>query len=126
MQLVLKVISKGYANLLTVSAQLVSKIMTHFVSLSKALKTVPSPQIQYRQLFTLSILAELIRQEPKYQMPFTRDFSRELFEIEVEGVGYEMRAKLMTLLGVLYNNFSRQSTLLRELKMATLLKEAVL
>ena len=100
--------------------------MTHFVSLSKSLKSLPSPQMQYRQLFTLSILAEIIRQEPKYQLPFTLEFSRELFEIDAEGVSYEVRIKLMTLLGVLYNNFSRQSTRLRELKMANLLKEAVL
>ena len=58
--------------------------MAHFATLSKALKSLPSPQLQYRQLFTLSILAEIVRQESKCELPFTADFLRELFELEVE------------------------------------------
>ena len=50
----------------------------------------------------------------------------ELFEMEVESIDYEGRGKLLTLLGVLYGNLSRQSKLLRELKLTERLKEAIL
>ena len=59
-------------------------------------------------------------------MPFSHDFLKELFEIQVDEVEYEVRGKLLTLIGVLYSNLGKQSTLLRERKMGHRLKEAVL
>ena len=100
--------------------------MTHFVQLSKLLKNLPSPQLEYRKLFTLSIIAEVIRQEPKCEIPFTREFLMELFEIEVESINYGDRSRLLALLAVLYGNLSRQSKLLKELKMTERLKETIL
>ena len=50
----------------------------------------------------------------------------ELFEIDIQGIDYEARGKLLTLLGVLYGNLGKQSALLRELKMASTLKESIL
>ena len=46
--------------------------------------------------------------------------------MEAERIDYGARAKLLTLLGVLFGNLCRQSALLRELKMASMLKEAIL
>lgn len=87
---------------------------------------MPSCQLQYRQLFTLSILAELVRQEPKYEMPYTVEFLKAMFEIDVQEVAYEARAKLLALLGVLYCSLSRQSSLVREIKISKMLKEGLL
>jgi len=112
--------------MLTSSPELMSNIMQHFVTLSKAMRNMSSAELQYRQLFTLSILAEIVRQEPNYQMPYTADFLKAVFEIDVQEVSYEARAKLLALLGVLYCSISRQGSLVRELKIAGMLKEAVL
>jgi hypothetical protein len=101
-------------------------IMGHFVALTRAMRTIASAELQYRQLFTLSILAEIVRQEPKHEMPYTSDFLKAVFEIEVQQVPYEARTKLLALLGVLYCSLSRQGALVRELKMAGMLKQAVL
>ena len=59
-------------------------------------------------------------------MPYTSDFLKAVFEIEVQQVPYEARTKLLALLGVLYCSLSRQGALVRELKMAGMLKQAVL
>jgi len=59
-------------------------------------------------------------------MPYTADFLKAVFEIDVQEVSYEARAKLLALLGVLYCSISRQGSLVRELKIAGMLKEAVL
>lgn len=108
------------------STELMSSIMQHFVSLSKSVRKTHSCDTQYRQLFTLSILAEIVRQEPKSEIAYTADFLKSLFEIDVQEVPYEARAKLLALLGVLYCSLSRQGALVRELKISPMLKEAVL
>ena len=47
-------------------------------------------------------------------------------KIEVESINYGDRSRLLALLAVLYGNLSRQSKLLRELKMTERLKETIL
>lgn len=59
-------------------------------------------------------------------MPFSRHFLLNLLETDCEKLQGEERAKLLAILGVLLSNLGRQGQLVQELKMAKLLKEALL
>ena len=126
LQFILKIIGKGYTNLLTSYPRLFRKIMGHFVALSSSLKNLESIETRYRQFFTLSILAEIVRQEPQVELGFTIEFLRELFEIELESMTYDAKNRLLAIIGVLYSSMSRQPKLMKELKMGERLKEKLL
>lgn len=59
-------------------------------------------------------------------MPFSREFLMELFEIEAEEISLEARPRVLAILGVLFANLCRQSSLVRGLKIGKSIKEAIL
>ena len=77
-------------------------------------------------MFTLSILAELIRQSPQIKLTYKSEFLKSLFEIDLEEIDYASRNRLLLILAVFYNNLSQQSAQLRELKMQERLKLSLL
>lgn len=58
--------------------------MQYYVTLFKRYEKESSQDLKYRSLFVLSVLAEFIRQEAKFLVPFSREFLQKVFEIEIE------------------------------------------
>lgn len=101
--------------------------MNCFVLLFNMFEKQPSQDLKYRMLFVLSILAEFSRQQPNYLIPFDRKFLQKVFEIEYEAFcTQEERTKLLAILGVICSNLTKQSKLIRELKIQSQLKQALL
>lgn len=78
-------------------------------------------------LYVLSIIAELIRENPKFYFPFTRKFLLTVFRIDYELLQGSARCKdILAILGVIYENFSRQGRLVNKYSMTDILKRALL
>lgn len=74
LQLMTKLMAKGYCKILTESNILLEKVMQFFVKLSKRYNENNNKDSLYRMLFVLSILAELLRNESKFILTFDRHF----------------------------------------------------
>ena len=78
-------------------------------------------------LYVLSVIAELIRENPKFYFPFTRKFLVTVFRIDYELLEKSTRRKdILAILSVIYENFSRQGRLVNKYKMLPTLKTALL
>lgn len=82
--MLIKLFSKGHASFLVASSFVLQKIMQYFVSLFKRYEKEQAQDLKYRSLFVLSVLAEFVRQEAKFLVPFSREFLQKVFEIEVD------------------------------------------
>ena len=78
-------------------------------------------------LYVLSVIAELIRENPKFYFPFTRKFLMTVFRIDYELLEKSTRRKdILAILSVIYENFSRQGRLVNKYKMLPMLKTSLL
>ena len=78
-------------------------------------------------MFVLSIIAELLRQNPKFYYPFTRKFLITVFTIDAELLEQSpFKNNILAILAVIYENFSRQPKLIRKYSMEDTLKNSVL
>lgn len=78
-------------------------------------------------LYVLSIIAELIRENPKFYFPFTRKFLVTVFRIDYELLQNSTRRKdILAIIAVIYENFSRQGRLVNKYNMTDALKTALL
>jgi hypothetical protein len=78
-------------------------------------------------LYVLSIIAELIRENPKFYFPFTRKFLVTVFRIDYELLEKSSRCKdILAILSVIYENFSRQGRLVNKYSMISTLKTSLL
>ena len=104
------------------------KIMNHFTKLSKCLENEnDSFQTEMRMFSSLSILAELIKLNPKVYFPFTRKFLNNLFLIDENCLLMSpYKQKILAILGVLFENLSRQIGLLAKYELKETLKKATL
>lgn len=104
------------------------KIMNHFTRLSKCLEDDNHDVgVEFRMLYSLSVLAELIRENPKVYFPFTRKFLSNIFLIDEQCLNASPHKRnILAILGVLYENLSRQLKLLEKYSMVDTLKNAIL
>ena len=78
-------------------------------------------------LYVLSLIAELIRENPKFYFPFTRKFLQTVFRIDYELLQNSNRRKdILAILAVVYENFSRQGRLVNKYSMTGSLKASLL
>jgi hypothetical protein len=78
-------------------------------------------------LYVLSLIAELIRENPKFYFPFTRKFLLTVFRIDYELLEKSSRKKdILAILSVIYENFSRQGRLVNKYNMINMLKCSLL
>jgi hypothetical protein len=78
-------------------------------------------------LYVLSIIAELIRENPKFYFPFTRKFLVTVFRIDYELLQKSSRRRdILAILSVIYENFSRQGRLVNKYSMIDTLKTSLL
>jgi hypothetical protein len=78
-------------------------------------------------LYVLSIIAELIRENPKFYFPFTRKFLMTVFRIDYELLEKSTkRHDILAILSVIYENFSRQGRLVNKYGMISSLKTSLL
>jgi hypothetical protein len=78
-------------------------------------------------LYVLSIIAELLRENPKFYFPFTRKFLLTVFRIDYELLQSSTRRRdILAILAVVYENFSRQGRLVNKYAMAGTLKTSLL
>ena len=78
-------------------------------------------------LYVLSLIAELIRDNPKFYFPFTRKFLLTVFRIDYELLENNTRKKdILAILAVIYENFSRQGRLVNKYSMTETLKTSLL
>jgi len=78
-------------------------------------------------LYVLSLIAELIRENPKFYFPFTRKFLLTVFRIDYELLEKSSRRRdILAILSVIYENFSRQGRLVNKYDMTNTLKTSLL
>lgn len=78
-------------------------------------------------LYVLSLIAELIRENPKFYFPFTRKFLLTVFRIDYDLLEHSTRRKdILAILAVIYENFSRQGRLVNKYSMTSTLKTSLL
>lgn len=78
-------------------------------------------------LYVLSVIAELIRENPKFYFPFTRKFLLTVFRIDYELLQKSSRSRdILAILSVVYENFSRQGRLVHKYSMEKALKTSLL
>ncbi len=78
-------------------------------------------------LYVLSIIAELIRENPKFYFPFTRKFLVTVFRIDYDVLEKSTKRKdILAILSVIYENFSRQGRLVNKYNMSGMLKTSLL
>jgi hypothetical protein len=78
-------------------------------------------------LYVLSVIAELIRENPKFYFPFTRKFLSTVFRIDYELLEQSPRRKdILAILSVIYENLSRQGRLVNKYAMMPNLKTSLL
>lgn len=78
-------------------------------------------------LYVLSIIAELIRENPKFYFPFTRKFLLTVFRIDYELLNQSTRKRdILAILSVIYENFSRQGRLVNKYALMPQLKTSLL
>lgn len=96
---------------------LLRKMMNHFTKLSKLLGEKDcEADVEPRMLFVLSIIAQFIKEEPKFYFPFTRKFLLNVFSID-NGLleNCSQKDSILAILAVIYNNLSNQGRLLKKL-----------
>lgn len=78
-------------------------------------------------LYVLSVIAELIRENPKFYFPFTRKFLLTVFRIDYDLLQKSNRRKdILAIVAVIYENFSRQGRLVNKYNMIATLKTSLL
>lgn len=78
-------------------------------------------------LFVLSVIAELLRNNPKFYYPFTRKFLLTVFSMDAELLEKSpMRNQILAIVAVIYENLSRQPKLISKYSLETSLKQVVL
>lgn len=78
-------------------------------------------------LFVLSVIAELLRNNPKFYYPFTRKFLLTVFSIDADLLqNSPIKKDILAILGVIYENLSRQPKLVSKYAIESNLKQAVL
>lgn len=78
-------------------------------------------------IYVLSIIAELIRENPKFYFPFTRKFLVTVFRIDYELLEKSSRRRdILAILSVIYENFSRQGRLVNKYNMIDSLKTSLM
>lgn len=78
-------------------------------------------------LYVLSVIAELIRENPKFYFPFTRKFLLTVFRIDYDLLQKSNRRKdILAIVAVVYENFSRQGRLVNKYNMIATLKTSLL
>lgn len=78
-------------------------------------------------IYLLSLIAELIRENPKFYFPFTRKFLLTVFRIDYEMLQHsQLKKDILAILSVVYENFSRQRRLVVKYKLAAQLKTSLL
>lgn len=78
-------------------------------------------------LYVLSMIAELIRQNPKFYFPFTRKFLMTVFRIDNELlIKSPKRKDILAILAVIYENLSRQGGLVHKYNITNDLKRALM
>ncbi len=103
------------------------KIMAYFVKLSNHLEGEHSAYYEGKMLFILSLIAELLKQNPKLYFPFTRRFMLRVFTIDDDLLeGSPQKNQILAILGVIYDNIAKQGRLIHKLKIDKELKRAVL
>lgn len=126
---------KGYTHLFMTQTLLMRKMMNHFTKLGKELEVLFSitqeggddTKTQRRMLFVLSVIAELLRHNPKFYYPFTRKFLITLFSIDASVLEQSpLKSHILAILSVIFENLSRQSKLVSKYGMQESLKKAVL
>ena len=67
-------------------------------------------------LFILSLIAEMIKESPKFYFPFTRKFLLNVFQIDNEQLEFAShRSQILAILAVIYHNLSLQGRLVNKL-----------
>jgi len=127
---------KGYTSVFMTFVDLMRKMMNQFTRLGRLLEVFPSllwqddsqdQHIESRMLYVLSLIAELIRDNPKFYFPFTRKFLLTVFRIDYELLENNTRKKdILAILAVIYENFSRQGRLVNKYSMTDTLKTSLL
>lgn len=126
---------KGYSHLFMTQTLLMRKMMNHFTRLGKQLEVNSNyiqensedPKTQKRMLFVLSVIAELLRYNPKFYYPFTRKFLLTMFSIDAKLLASSpMKNQILAILAVIFENLSRQTKLVRKYDLENYLKQAVL
>lgn len=78
-------------------------------------------------IYVLSLIAELIRENPKFYFPFTRKFLQTVFRIDYELLQRSNKCRdILAILAVIYENFSRQGRLVNKYSMTGNLKTSLL
>jgi hypothetical protein len=78
-------------------------------------------------LYVLSMIAELIRENPKFYFPFTRKFLVTVFRIDYQLLEKSpKRRDILAILSVIYENFSRQGRLVNKYNLLATLKSSLL
>lgn len=78
-------------------------------------------------LYVLSLIAELLRNNPKFYYPFTRKFLITVFCIDAELLNKSaMKKQILAILAVIYENLSRQPKLVSKYAIEVHLKNAIL
>ena len=86
-----------------------------------------SVRTELRMIYSLSVIAELIRENPKVYFPFTRKFLNNMFLIDSECLlASPHRRDILAILAVIYENLTRQVKLLQKYTMMETLKTAIL
>lgn len=80
-----------------------------------------------RMVFVLSVIAQLLRNNPKFYYPFTRKFLLTVFSIDAELLEHSpIRDQILAVVAVIYENLARQPKLITKYSLQTSLKEVVL
>ena len=78
-------------------------------------------------IFVLSVIGELLKENPKFYYPFTRKFLITVFSIDAELLqSSAYKNNILAILSVIYENFSRQPKLIKKYGMEERLKYSVL
>ena len=102
--------------------------MNHFTKLSKLLTEKDcEADVESRMLFVLSIIAQFIKEQPKFYFPFTRKFLLNVFSID-NGLleNCSQKDSILAILAVIYSNLSNQGRLMKKLNVENELKNALL
>ena len=116
---------KGYAVEVAKSSEIANTMMKKFSSLCHEIESDSKAEI--RMMYVLSTIAELIKECPKINFPFNRKFLQSVFLIDEELLeASPYRKQILAVLGVIYENASRQAKLLKKLDLVREFKTAVL
>ena len=118
-------LAKGYAQEVLKAGEIPNTMMKKFNSLCHEMEKDPKAEI--KMIYLLSMIAELIQETPKVNFPFNRKFLQSVFLIDDELLETSpYRKRILAVLGVIYENASRQAKLLKKLDMVHQFKASVL